>query len=121
MSWRARLSTNMQEMRFHVCPTSASSQGTRDFLTSNWASFRMLNPRFPIFVRDATGLKASVLVRYDWNVEKRVDVEGYSKEQLETTIKELVEQGTTMDRSLESSPKDRDIVDEIDVRLKDDY
>jgi len=121
MSWRARLSTNLQEMRFHFCPVSAGSTGLRAFLEDNFYVVRKLNPRFPFLVREGDGAKAQVIARYDWNEQRNVDLDCLTVKEIELKIQSLVELGETMDRSPESVPKDRDLVDEIDVRTQDDY
>jgi len=57
----------------------------------------------------------------DWGVEESVELEGLSEEAVETKIKDLVIAGETKERSPESFPKDRDIIDEIDVRIQENY
>jgi len=121
MSWRARLSTNLQEMRFHFCPVAPGSSGLRTFIQDNFYVVRKLNPRFPFLLREGDGVKAAVIARYDWNEQKHVELDNLTPKEVELKIKSLVELGETMERSAESAPKDRDLVDEIDVRMQEDY
>jgi len=121
MSWRARLSTNMQELRLHLCPLAPGSEGVRNWIGNNYWELSTLNPRFPLLVRDYNGIKASLIATYDWGVERRMDVENWTEEEITAKVKEFVDLGNVMEKSSESRPKDRDIIDEIDVRLNEDY
>lgn len=44
-----------------------------------------------------------------------------SEEAVERRLKEVVIAGETKERSAESFPRDRDIIDEIDVRVREEF
>jgi len=50
MSWRARLSVSLRELRILHC-NSDVSKGVREFLHANYSNLKMLNPNLPILVR----------------------------------------------------------------------
>jgi len=107
----------MQELRVHFCDTSPASAGVRSFLSKNYPQIVKLNPRLPMDARYAEGVKASAYVRYDWGVEETVELDGLSEDAVEAKFRYLVSRGENQERSPESLPKDRDIIDEIDVRI----
>mmetsp|Transcript_687 Transcript_687/g.1628 ORF Transcript_687/g.1628 Transcript_687/m.1628 type:complete len:91 (+) Transcript_687:272-544(+) len=64
MSWKARLSVALNELRVVYCTKSGSSEGTRDFLKKYYPELKTLNPGLPIYVRPCDGVDAKVLARY---------------------------------------------------------
>ena len=82
MSWRGRLSANMQELRIYYCDKSSSSAGVRymeiiewgyslslqlfcrSFLNKNYDQLTRLNPLLPFQVRYGEGAQAAAYVRY---------------------------------------------------------
>ncbi|ELR14480.1 mitochondrial ribosomal protein l51 / s25 / cib8 domain containing protein [Acanthamoeba castellanii str. Neff] len=121
MSWRARLSTNMQELRFIMCTTSPNSGGVRSFLDSNYAELKKLNPRLPILMRTGEQAPPKVYARYDWGEERGFDLHNATEKEVEDRVRELTLMGEKMEKSFESIPKDRDLIDESDVRKFDTY
>lgn len=59
MSWVARFSTNMQEIRFVFNPTVHT--GTSKFIENNYHTIKRLNPRFPFLVRENPGVAKSIM------------------------------------------------------------
>jgi NADH dehydrogenase (ubiquinone) 1 alpha subcomplex subunit 2 len=110
MSWRGRLSRNMQELRFAFCPRGASSEGSRAFLQNNYAELKLLNPGLPMLVRDGLDFEPRVYARYDRGVETHIDVTNMTEENISKAIEQLCKQGETMPRSDESVPHDADVV-----------
>lgn len=64
MSWRARLSKSMNELRIVYCAQSASSQGTREFIKKNYTDIKALNPGLPVYIRPADGVQPHIAARY---------------------------------------------------------
>ena len=62
----------------------------------------MLNPQFPIRVREAAGTSPALIARYDWGKTSEVSVAGMSEEQIVTALEALVNAGAGMERSAES-------------------
>mmetsp|Transcript_9678 Transcript_9678/g.29412 ORF Transcript_9678/g.29412 Transcript_9678/m.29412 type:complete len:119 (-) Transcript_9678:385-741(-) len=65
MSWRARLSVAVNELRVIYCASSKSSAGTREFVRKYYPDLKLLNPGLPIYIRPCDGVEPSVSVRYD--------------------------------------------------------
>lgn len=59
MSWVARFSTNMQEIRFVFNPSVHT--GTSKFIETNYHTIKKLNPRFPFLVRENPGVAKSIM------------------------------------------------------------
>lgn len=64
MSWRARLSTTLNEIRVVYCAHSASSAGTRAFIKHNYPDLKALNPGLPIYIRPSDGADPHIAARY---------------------------------------------------------
>lgn len=90
MAWRSNLSKNLQELRIHLSQTSSGSQGARDFVMSTYQELKKANPTFPILVREAESVKAALIARYDFGVEKSVGVEGLDAAGVSKELEKLV-------------------------------
>ncbi|KAK2075821.1 hypothetical protein QBZ16_001562 [Prototheca wickerhamii] len=74
MSWKGQLSKNLQELRH------------------NYKDLKSANPQFPILVREASGIEAKLVARYDKGVEKSVSVDGLSATEVGKKLQSLVKQ-----------------------------
>ncbi|XP_062513732.1 uncharacterized protein LOC134189471 [Corticium candelabrum] len=95
MSWRSALSKNLRELRIHLCQTSVSSQGTREFIEAHYVDIKRLNPTFPILIRECSGIQPRMYARYDFGKERKVELTDMSKEQVFTALESLVTSETT--------------------------
>eukprot|EP01083_Nonionella_stella_P039508 107433_1 len=110
MSWRCRLSKNLQELRIHFCQTSASSQGMRQFVRQNYPDLKALNPGLPILIRECSNVKPALWARYDWGEERKATVTDFDETKILAELHKLVDQGEIMPRSDESLPPNNWIV-----------
>src|SRR3989338_5583485 len=115
MSWKARLSVNLRELRVYLHPTAPGSAGVRAFLQNRYAILKQLNPSFQITVREHDQSSALLRARYDYNAERDVPVDGLTEAEILEHLRGLVAAGETMPRSAEAMPCDRDVVDSLDV------
>jgi NADH dehydrogenase (ubiquinone) 1 alpha subcomplex subunit 2 len=90
MAWRSNLSKNLQELRIHLSQASAGSQGARDFVMSTYRELKQANPKFPILVREAESAQAKLIARFDFGVEKSVNVEGMDAAGIGKQLEQLV-------------------------------
>ncbi|CAJ0833245.1 14589_t:CDS:2 [Entrophospora sp. SA101] len=90
MSWRNQLSKSLKELRIHFCQTSPSSKGVREFITNNYLSLKEANPKFPILIREASGIEARFFARYDFGEEKKIALNNLSARDVESKLEELV-------------------------------
>ncbi|KAF6140038.1 hypothetical protein GIB67_001779 [Kingdonia uniflora] len=93
MAWRGNLSRNLKELRVLFCQTSPASAQTREFVQKNYKDLKTLNPRFPILIRECSGVEPQLWARYDMGVEKGVDLEGLTEPQITKMLEELVKGG----------------------------
>eukprot|EP00013_Stygamoeba_regulata_P026188 CAMPEP_0177656310 /NCGR_PEP_ID=MMETSP0447-20121125/15488_1 /TAXON_ID=0 /ORGANISM="Stygamoeba regulata, Strain BSH-02190019" /LENGTH=134 /DNA_ID=CAMNT_0019160399 /DNA_START=56 /DNA_END=460 /DNA_ORIENTATION=+ len=119
MSWRARLSRQVQELRFRFCDTAPESAGIRAFLEENYSDLKALNPRLSFLIRDDPGVAPVMYARYDFGEEKAVKLDNRSAEEVERELQRLCELGSTMPRSRESVPKDFDVIQTFDSNPED--
>ncbi|KAI9596176.1 thioredoxin-like protein [Syncephalis fuscata] len=89
MSWRGPIAKQLRELRIHLCQTSPSSQGVREYVKANYTAFKSANPNLPILVREATGIKPVIYARYDHGKEQHAIVDNLSAAQVEEKIKTL--------------------------------
>eukprot|EP00002_Diphylleia_rotans_P004329 TRINITY_DN13157_c0_g1_i1.p2 TRINITY_DN13157_c0_g1~~TRINITY_DN13157_c0_g1_i1.p2 ORF type:complete len:116 (-),score=27.87 TRINITY_DN13157_c0_g1_i1:232-579(-) len=105
--WRATLSRNLQELRFHYNAEAATHRGVVNFLSSNYADLKELNPGLPMLVRPSALAPARIYARYDFGKELHCDVDGLDEKQILDKVRELVRIGEKQPRSAESeAPKD---------------
>lgn len=89
-----------------ACPTGPKSAAVRNYWFKNYNTVKMLNPRLPFLIRDFPDEDKSpyIIVKYDFNETKLVEVEGKSEEELDALLESLVDAGDALPRSKESDP-----------------
>ena len=113
MSWRGRLSANIQELRFLYTDGGEASTGLRSFISKNYWELKRLNPRLSLLNRtagDEESYPPMIVARYDFGKEQSSIVAGFSEDQVEAVLKKFVETGDLMPRSDESTPHDQDVI-----------
>ncbi|XP_054610526.1 NADH dehydrogenase [ubiquinone] 1 alpha subcomplex subunit 2 [Dunckerocampus dactyliophorus] len=84
------LGKNLREIRIHLCQTSASSKGTRDFVGQHYVDLKRANPDFPILVRECSGVEARLWARYDFGKERSVSLDNMSADQVAKSLQALL-------------------------------
>ncbi|XP_072935557.1 NADH dehydrogenase [ubiquinone] 1 alpha subcomplex subunit 2 isoform X1 [Epargyreus clarus] len=64
-----RLGGALKELRIHLCQTSQQSAGVREFIQKNYVKIKKDNPKFPILIRECSGVQPRVWARYDRGYE----------------------------------------------------
>ncbi|KDR07761.1 NADH dehydrogenase [ubiquinone] 1 alpha subcomplex subunit 2 [Zootermopsis nevadensis] len=59
-----QLSKDLKELRLHLCQTSAASRGVRDFIETYYVNLKRSNPKFPILIRECSGVQPRLYARY---------------------------------------------------------
>ncbi|XP_026214322.1 NADH dehydrogenase [ubiquinone] 1 alpha subcomplex subunit 2 [Anabas testudineus] len=85
------LGKNLREIRVHLCQTSASSKGARDFVEQHYVTLKKSNPDFPILIRECSGVQARLWARYGFGKESSVSVENMSADQVVKALQMLVQ------------------------------
>ncbi|PON94151.1 NADH dehydrogenase [ubiquinone] (complex I), alpha subcomplex, subunit [Trema orientale] len=93
MAWRGQLSKNLKELRILLCQSSPASSATRAFVEKNYQDLKALNPKFPILIRECSGIEPQLWARYDLGVERGIRLEGLSEAQITKALEDLVKAG----------------------------
>jgi len=96
MSWQANLALKLRELRLVFCQSSASSQGLKTFVRTHYLQTKAANPAFPFIVRECRNAIPTIIARYDFGVEKKVVAEGWTQQQVEEAVQELVSQADSV-------------------------
>mmetsp|Transcript_4802 Transcript_4802/g.8960 ORF Transcript_4802/g.8960 Transcript_4802/m.8960 type:complete len:104 (-) Transcript_4802:1425-1736(-) len=92
MSWTRGLANRIRELRFIYCQSSPHSQGVREFVSSHYLPVKHANPSLPFIVRECESAIPMVIVRYDFGVERKAYLEGFSVREVEDAVNKLVVQ-----------------------------
>ena len=84
--------TALREIRLHLCQKSPASQGAREFVTKHYVPIKTENPKFPLLVRECSGIAPRVWARYAYGQETSEDLTNKSAEQVMQTIQQLAKQ-----------------------------
>merc|ERR1711912_210383 len=83
-----RFGSHLKELRIHLCQKSAASKGVRDFIETEYVPLKKNNPRFPILIRECSGVQPKVYARYEFGKETSASlVDLDSKKVLDTITK----------------------------------
>lgn len=54
----------LKELRIHLCSRSESSKGVREFIQKSYVGLKKANPKFPILIRECSGVQPKIWARY---------------------------------------------------------
>lgn len=57
-------SGSLRELRIHLCQKSTASNGVRDFILKDYADLKTNNQKFPILIRECSGISPIIWARY---------------------------------------------------------
>ena len=63
------------------------------------------NPNFPFIVRECLNAQPTVMARYDFGVEKRIYVPNLEEKDIDSVVKELIEQAEEVNSAIPSNTK----------------
>lgn len=102
MSWHRALASKIRELRLVCCQTSPHSEGVRAFISKNYTQVKAQAPEFPFIVRECENAIPLVVARYDFGVEKKVCVEGFSEKDVNQAVEDLIKQADSINSHRES-------------------
>merc|ERR1712055_539170 len=73
-----KLGPALKEVRLHLCQKSAASAGARDFVEKHYVQLKLTNPKFPILVRECSGITPRLWARFGYGREESVDLSNKS-------------------------------------------
>ena len=92
MSWRSSLGNNLAHIRFVLGDANESgSQGLRSFLRNNYSTLKVMNPHFPLLIRESENTTSRIVTQvFGRNNETKIIVDGMDTAQIEAKLKKLV-------------------------------
>ncbi|KAJ8929069.1 hypothetical protein NQ314_018267 [Rhamnusium bicolor] len=78
MSAAFKFASGLRELRIHLCQTSPTSKGVRDFIEKYYVDLKSSNPRFPILIRECSGVQPKIWARFEYGKEKCVPLNNLS-------------------------------------------
>ncbi|KAJ4429203.1 hypothetical protein ANN_26206 [Periplaneta americana] len=85
-----KFAKDLKELRLHICQKSAASQGARDFIEKHYVSLKTANPKFPILVRECSGVQPRLYARYVLGQMACYDLTGIFVQEVTDDIRELM-------------------------------
>jgi NADH dehydrogenase (ubiquinone) 1 alpha subcomplex subunit 2 len=77
-----KLSPSLKELRLHLCQKSAASAGTREFVEKFYVPLKTANPKFPILVRECSGIQPRVWARFGYGREESAELTNKSSKEV---------------------------------------
>eukprot|EP00088_Acartia_fossae_P052314 TRINITY_DN5905_c0_g1_i1.p1 TRINITY_DN5905_c0_g1~~TRINITY_DN5905_c0_g1_i1.p1 ORF type:complete len:104 (-),score=28.06 TRINITY_DN5905_c0_g1_i1:116-397(-) len=81
-----KLGPGLRELRITLCQKSSASQGARDFIEKHYVPLKQNNPKFPILIRECSGIHPKLWARYGFGRETSVELTGKSAEEIYVEI-----------------------------------
>ncbi|KAL4230395.1 ndufa2 [Mactra antiquata] len=89
MAAAVKFGKHLKELRIHLCQKSPASQGVREFIESQYVAMKKSNPRFPILIRECSGVQPVVYARYEYGKEASIPLTNKSSSEVLQTIASL--------------------------------
>uniref|UniRef100_A0A646QED0 NADH dehydrogenase [ubiquinone] 1 alpha subcomplex subunit 2 n=1 Tax=Hemiscolopendra marginata TaxID=943146 RepID=A0A646QED0_9MYRI len=84
-----KLGPHLRELRIHLCQKSDASKGVREFIEKHYVPLKKNNPRFPILIRECSGVLPKIYARYEFGEEKSIPLSGLSSDEVLRNIDKL--------------------------------
>jgi len=81
-----KLGPALKEVRLHLCQKSAASAGAREFVEKHYVPLKMNNPKFPILIRECSGILPKAWGRLGYGREVSVDLANKSADEVYLAI-----------------------------------
>ncbi|XP_066260704.1 NADH dehydrogenase [ubiquinone] 1 alpha subcomplex subunit 2 [Euwallacea similis] len=82
-----KFSRALKELRIHLCQTSPTSKGVREFIEKYYVDLKSSNPKFPILIRECSGIEPKLWARFEQGKEKAVSLKDLSSSDVLSKIK----------------------------------
>ncbi|KAL1491357.1 hypothetical protein ABEB36_011965 [Hypothenemus hampei] len=87
MSAAIKFSGPLKELRLHLCQTGAGSKGVREFIEKHYVELKQNNPKFPILIRECSGIEPKLWARFEKGQEKAISLKDLSSSDVLAQIK----------------------------------
>ncbi|XP_060526226.1 NADH dehydrogenase [ubiquinone] 1 alpha subcomplex subunit 2 [Cylas formicarius] len=89
MSAAFKFSGALKELRLHLCQSSATSKGVREFIEKYYVELKSNNPRFPILIRECSGVEPKLWARFEHGKEKAILLKDLSSSDVLSQVKSV--------------------------------
>ncbi|KAF2897738.1 hypothetical protein ILUMI_08434 [Ignelater luminosus] len=84
-----RFGPHLKELRIHLCQTSKESEGVRNFITKYYVDIKNSNGRFPILIRECSGVQPRLWARYEKGKESCVSLTNLTADDVLSQLESL--------------------------------
>lgn len=84
-----KFSQALREVRIHLCQSSASSEGVRNFIQKYYVNLKKLNPSTPILIRECSNVEPKLWARYEFGKESHMPLTNMNSEQVVQALEKL--------------------------------
>jgi len=84
-----KLGPALREVRLHLCQKSGASAGVRDFVEKHYIPIKQNNPKFPILIRECSGIHPKLYARFGFGRESTIDLTGKSADDVYLELAKL--------------------------------
>ncbi|EJD08506.1 NADH dehydrogenase alpha subcomplex subunit 2 [Fomitiporia mediterranea MF3/22] len=84
------LSPTIREIRLLCSQSGPASAGIRQFIQTAYPTLKQHNPHLPVLIREASGTPARAFARFEYGVEKHVELDNLSAKDVEQKISQLL-------------------------------
>jgi len=81
-----KLGPALKEVRLHLCQKSVASAGARDFVEKHYVDLKLNNPKFPILIRECSGIVPRLWGRLPYGREVSLDISGKTADEVYLAI-----------------------------------
>ena len=89
MSKIVRFAPIVKELRLHLCQTSTTIDGVRQFIEKFYVNLKIHNPSTPILIRECSTINPIVWTRYEYGIEKQIPLTNMNAEHVFHAIENL--------------------------------
>ena len=89
MSKIVRFAPIVKELRLHLCQTSTTTDGVRQFIEKFYVNLKIHNPTTPILIRECSNINPIVWTRYEYEIEKQIPFTNMNAEHVLHPIENL--------------------------------
>ncbi|KAF7324719.1 L51-S25-CI-B8 domain-containing protein [Mycena kentingensis (nom. inval.)] len=90
MSFATKFPSALREIRILCSQNGPASAGTRQFILSKYPLIKQHNPDLPVLIREASGTPARVFARFEMGVERHVELDNLSVQDVEQKVASLL-------------------------------
>ncbi|KAG8226732.1 hypothetical protein J437_LFUL004382 [Ladona fulva] len=84
-----RFGPQIKEIRIHLCQQSEASKGVRDFVKNFYVPIKKANAKFPILIRECSGVQPRMYARYALGKESSVPLTNLKAEEVFSQLEKL--------------------------------